>query len=124
MQETIFNPDGSVYMTFPPAVESASDREGWFVRHVCSVHRNPEAAEFTPGRGWQPTAWKPGTISLVCSDVESFNCLLRLVADMSDAYGYRPRSSRIGCHAFRWTWERWTPDGTHMSDMIIVSRVG
>lgn len=117
MSETILN------MTMGPSVPSTADLEGWQVRQVCSVHRTPAGAEFHPGRGWVPTSWKPGTISLVSSDCESFNNLLKIVGELSIAYGYRPRSTQVG-NAFRWTWERWTPDGTHMSDMIIASRIG
>lgn len=122
-RETIFNPDGSVYMTFGPSVPSKADLEGWQVRQVCSVHRTPKSAEFQDQFGWVVTEWMPGTVSLVTSDCESFNSLLKIVGEMSVAYGYRPPSVKITGHTFRWTWERWTPDGTHMSDMIIASKI-
>lgn len=122
-RETIFNPDGSVYMTFPPAVPSTGDLEGWTVRQVCNVHRTPGGAEFRGQFGWVVTEWKPGTVSLVTSDCESFNGVLRIVGELSAAYGYRPPSCKITADTFRWTWERWTPDGTHMSDMIIASKI-
>lgn len=123
MSSTIFNEDGSVYMTFGPSVPSEADLEGWCVRQVCSVHRTPKSAKFQDQFGWVVTEWQPGTVSLVTSDCESFNSLLKIVGELSVAYGHRARSSKISDHTFRWTWERWTPDGTHMSDMIIASKI-
>lgn len=123
MSETILNADGSVYMTLPDPRPSTGDLEGWTVRQVCSVHRTPETAHFQDQFGWVVDTWAPGTVSLVTSDCESFNSLLKIVGELSVAYGYRPRSSKIGDHTFRWTWERWTLDGTHMSAMIIASRI-
>ena len=122
MADTIFNPDGSVYMTFGPSVPSSGALEKWQVRHVCSVHRTPGRVEWD-GTRWAPVTWTQGTIGLVTSDCRSFNDLLGIVGEMSDDYGYRPPSSRIGDGTFRWTWERWSPDGTHMSDMIIATKI-
>lgn len=97
-------------MTFPPAVPSRADLEGWMVRRITTgSHRS-----FCP---------RPGSRSAVENGPESFNGVLRLVGDLSVEYGYRPRSSRIGGYAFRWTWERFTPDGHRVSDMIVVSRI-
>lgn len=123
MTDTILNPDGSVYMTFGPSVPSTADLEGWCVRQVTSVHRTPGSAEFRDQFGWVVTEWTPGTVALTCCDVESFNSLLKIVGELSECYGYRARSSKITDGTFRWTWERWTPDGTHMSDMIIASKI-
>lgn len=107
----------------PPPAPSVSDLEGWSVRMVTSAHRTPETAVLVNGY-WRPVAWKPGTISVATSDVESFNGLLRLVDELSREYGYRAEFCQVTDTTFRWTWERWNQDGTHVSDMIIASRIG
>src|SRR5690606_18280395 len=77
--EIYWNRDGSVAMWCPPAVPSPGDLEGWTVRHVCSGTHGPACpyGEF-------------GTYSLIRTDVESFNRLLKIVSDLSAEYGYRP----------------------------------
>lgn len=107
----------------PPPTPSVSDLEGWSVRMVTSAHRTPETAVLVNGY-WRPVGWKPGTISVATSDVESFNGLLRLVDELSREYGYRAEPHRVADTTVRWTWERWNQDGTHVSDMIIASRIG
>lgn len=110
MSETIFNADGSVYMTFGPSIPSRADTEGWMVRRVTSgSHRS-----FCP---------RPGSRAVSEAGPESFNGVLRLVGGLADEYGYRPVSSRVGGYAYRWTFERFTPDGHRVTDMIIVSRI-
>lgn len=115
MSETIFNPDGTVYMTLPDPVPSAGDLEGWTVRHVMSGTHGPECPH---------TARSLGTHALVRTDVESFNDLLRDLTEFEREYGYRPRSSRITDSTYRWTFERYTRDGHRLSDMIIASKIG
>lgn len=101
MTDTIFNPDGSVYMTFSPSVPSRADLEGWTVRYVCSGTHGPAC----------PHGKVTGTYSVATrTDVESFNGLLKLIGDLSDMYRYRPRPSKITSDTFRWTWEREYPD--------------
>jgi len=111
MSETIFNPDGSVYMTFGPMEPSPGDLEGWKVRHLCSGSH---------GQACQHS--HKGTYTVAREDVESFNGVLRLIGQMAEMYGYRPRSSKVG-HAFRWTFEREYADGHRGSDMIIASEI-
>ena len=111
--EIYWNRDGSVAMWCPPAVPSPGDLEGWTVRHVCSGTHGPACPY-----------GEVGTYSLIRTDVESFNRLLKIVSDLSAEYGYRPRSSRITDHTFRWTWEREFPGGHRESDMIIASKIG
>ncbi len=110
--KAVFNPDGSVYARFQPAAEVWSDREGWVVRHVSTCHETPL------GRGF-------GSTGLVRSDAESFRSLMRMIAEISRAYGYRAKAVHIGILGdhFRWSWERRTAEGYHVSDMIIASKI-
>ncbi len=98
--QTIFNEDGSVYMTFPPAAPSPADLEGWYVKIV------------TAGRQ-----------AIVETDCVSFNELLTLVNVTARDYGYSVPSSKIADHTFRWTWERRLPSGVRLTDMIIASKI-
>lgn len=113
MSETIYNQDGSVYMTFAPAKPSTGDLEGWVVRHVTSGTHKINCCH--PGAR--------GTWSVTSVDVESFNGLLKIIADISEVYGHRPFSSKIVGRTFRWTWERDYGDGHTGSDMIIASKI-
>jgi len=113
MSDTVLDRDGSVYMAFGPSVPGTGDLEGWTVHQVCSGTHGPAC----------PHGKINGTYSLVRTDVESFNGLLKIIGEFSDMYGYRPRSSRIGADAYRWTFEREYPDGHRGSDMIIASRI-
>lgn len=112
MSDTIFNEDGTVYMTFTPPVPSQGDQEGWFVRHVTSgTHTGPKCQSHR-------------TRSTVDADCMSFNELLKLVGANSDYYGYRPPSSKIGSQrAFRWSWEMVLPSGHRLSEMIIATKI-
>ena len=112
--QEIRNPDGSLYMRFPPAVPSRADLEGWSIHRVSSTVRLPG------------TGARRGSTAMERSDVESFNGLLRLLREISRAYGYQPSASWFGVTGshFRWTWEYLGDDGYHMSDMIIASRIG
>lgn len=100
MSNAILNEDGTVYMTFPPAVPSTGDLEGWYVRTVTTGHR-----------------------AIVETDCVSFNELLNQVGVTSRDYGYRPPSAKIGESSFRWTWERWLPSGVRLVEMIIASKI-
>lgn len=111
---TIHNTDGSVYMTFPPAIESRGDLQGWTVRHVCSGTHAPIC----------PHGKVNGTYAVSRTDVESFNGLNKIISELADLYGYRPLSSRIGATSYRWTFEREYPGGHRGSDMIIASLIG
>lgn len=113
MGQTILNEDGGVYMTLPDPVPSTGDLEGWTVRRVCSGTHGPAC----------PHGKTNGTYSLVRTDVESFNSLLKIVADMDLSYGYKVRSSKIVGRTYRWTWEREYPGGHRVSDMIIASKI-
>src|SRR5690606_22049493 len=75
--EIYWNRDGSVARWCPPAVRSPGDLEGWTVRHVSPGTLGPACpyGEF-------------GTYSLIRTDVESFNRLLKIVSDFSAEYGY------------------------------------
>lgn len=121
--QEIRNPDGSLYMRFPPAVPSSADLEGWSVRMVSTVHTAPARCQWIEGR-WEPVGRVRDGASLTIVDVESFNGLLRLLQETSKAYGYRPSASWFGADSgyFRWTWERWE-NGYHLSDMIIASKI-
>lgn len=114
MSETIYNPDGTVYMTLPDPVPSTGDLEGWVIRHVCSGTHGPNCPH---------PRWMTGTASLVRVDVESFNSLLRIVADLDSIYGTHATSHKIVGRTYRWTWEREYPDGHRGSDMIIASKI-
>lgn len=122
MTDTILNPDGSVYMTFGPSVPSKADLEGWCVRSVTSAHSTPERCHFD-GTRWVGTGRLPGTVALTSTDCLSFNGLLRDLGELETIYGYRPRSSKITTDTYRWTFERVTPDGHRVSDMIIASKI-
>jgi hypothetical protein len=113
MTDTIFNEDGSVYMTFGPSVPSRGDLEGWTVRQVCSGTHGPTC----------PHGKTNGTYSLVRTDVESFNGLLKIIGELSDMYEYRPQPSKITDGTYRWTFEREYPGGHRGSDMIIASKI-
>lgn len=110
---TIFNTDGSVYMALPTAVPSHGDLEGWTVRHVSSGSHSTACRH--------PQCF--GTFSLVRTDIESFNTVLKMVGAFADLYGYQPQSSMIKPDTFRWTFEVDCHDGHRGSDMIIVSRI-
>ena len=112
---TILNPDGSVYMTFPPAVESAGDLEGWMVHQVTSGTHNASCGH--------PGLASVGTAAMICQDVMSRKELLGLVGTFAREYGYRPASSGFGHRTFRWTFERVTEDRHRVSDMIIASKI-
>ena len=114
MGQTILNPDGSVYMRLQDPVPSTGDLEGWTGRHVCSGTHGPNCPH---------PRWMTGTAALTRVDVESFNGLLKIVGELSDMYGYRPRSSKITTDTYRWTFEREYPDGHRGSDMIIASKI-
>lgn len=107
---TIFNSDGTVYMTLPTPVPSNGDLEGWMVRQVTS-------GSHTAG------CRVAGTRASVETGPDSFNGLLRLISDTSAWYGYRVTSSRITPGTFRWTWEARLRDGHRVTDMIIASRI-
>lgn len=124
MSQEIFDVGGGLYLTLPDPVPSRGDLEGWTVRHVTSAHSTPETCRWDGRCGrWVGVGRRAGTVALTASDVDSFNGVLRFVGELSADYGYRPRSSRIGANAFRWTWERVTQDGHRVSDMVIVSRI-
>jgi hypothetical protein len=114
MSDTILNQDGSVYMTFPPAVPSPADLEGWTVRQVSTGTHGPTCPH---------SAQLKGTFAVTCVDVESFNGLLKVVGALADEYGYRPVSARVGSDSYRWSFERWAPDGHRITDMLIVSKI-
>lgn len=96
-------------MTFPPAIPSAGDLEGWCVRSVTN---------------WTGADRSLGTCSLVRTDVDSLNGLLRDLGELSEIYGYRPQSSKIADGTFRWTFEQRLSDGRRVTDMIIANRIG
>jgi len=112
MPGTIFNKDGSVYMTFGPMQPSPGDVEGWHVHTITSADT----------RDW-------GTVSLVTSECESFNSLLRHIAAMREAClgtlgGTETRSAfGPGVRHYRWTWERFTPSGERQTDTVIASKI-
>lgn len=111
--QEIRNPDGSLYMRFPPAVPSSADLEGWSIHRMSSTVRLPGVGART------------GSVAVERSDVESFNGLLRLVREISRAYGYQPSASWFGTGQshFRWTWEHRYDNGHHVSEMIIASKI-
>lgn len=112
MSETIFNADGSVYMTFGTARPSSADLEGWHVHAITSADTRAR-----------------GTVSLVTSDCESLNSLLRHVSAMREAttgsLGGTETHTAFGpgVRHYRWTWERFTPSGERQTDMVIASRI-
>lgn len=91
-----------------------SSEDGWVVRRVTSASHGPACPD---------SARLRGTHAVTGTDVESFKGVLRLVGGLSEGYGYRPRSSRVGQSSFRWTWERELPGGHRVSDMVIVSKI-
>lgn len=123
MSETVFNADGSVYMSFPPVQPSPADPEGWCIRMVTTAHHTPQRTSWNGSR-WVATGRELGTVAFTRTDVLSFNDLLRDLGSLEATYGYRPLSSRVGSSHYRWTFERWTPDGHHVSDMIIANKIG
>lgn len=121
MSETIFNEDGSVYMTFGPSVPSTGDLEGWVVRMVTTAHDTPVTCRWA-GDHWEGVGRQFGSVALADTDVDSFNGLLKILGELETIYGYRPRSSKILDDTYRWTFERWE-GGHHLSDMIIASKI-
>lgn len=107
MNETIRNLDGSVYMTFPPAVPSASDLEGWYVRTITSAD--------LPGQG---------TYAITSTECDSRRSLLAHVGAFEESYGYRPREVKIGESTYRWTWEHLGSDGVRISDAVWATKIG
>jgi len=87
---------------------------GYIVRHVCSGTHGPTCPH---------SARMRGTFAVSRTDAEDFRGVLKLIGEMSELYGYRPRSVRIGLSSFRWTFTREHPDGHRVSDMIIASRI-
>lgn len=125
--------DASTYegMTDAPCLycqvpaESADD--GWNVRQVASVHRTARGVKLVQGPNgpvWKVTAWGPGTTSLASSEMESTEGLNKLIDDLGVEYGYRADCHEVTDSTYRWTWEGWNSEGTHVSDMIIASRIG
>lgn len=64
-----------------------------------------------------------GTFCLINTECDDLNSLLRHVGAFETAYGYRPRSSRVGLSTYRWTWERLNSDGTRQSDAVWATKI-
>lgn len=64
-----------------------------------------------------------GTFALINTECDDLNSLLRHVGAFESAYGYRPRSTKIGLNTFRWTWERLAPDGTRHSHAVWATKI-
>lgn len=110
MSDTIFNPDGSVAMTFGPPVPSPGSLEGWYVRTIMSVDT------------------VSGTVALVDTECESFNSLLRHVgafrAIYADGFGREVHTAfGSGRRHYRWTWEHFAPSGVRQTDTVIATRI-
>jgi hypothetical protein len=109
MSETIYNADGSVYMTFGPMEPSPGELEGWHVHTITSADT----------REW-------GTVSLVTSECESFNSLLRHVSAMREGTREGTETHTAfgpGVRHYRWTWESFTPSGERQTDTVIASKI-
>lgn len=109
--QEIRNPDGSLYMSFPPAAPSTADVTGYRVRTIVSgSHRCGRTS---------------GTRSSLTDEMMSERELLRLIASLRGEYG-TPSVSGVrmgmGSRTFRWAWEE-TISGHRLTDVVIATRV-
>lgn len=102
MADTIFNPDGSVYMTFPPAVPSSGDLQGWHYTQVTATR---------VGSG-------PSRV-VVTDDCTSLNGLLRVLS-LHNACRSTVRGAVAG--GYRWAWEEVTASG-RVSNVVFARKV-
>lgn len=108
----IHNPDGSVYMTFPPVTPRTKVRPLFTVREISTGSHSPGCCH----------SGMTGTFAL-SSEVtdQSMRDVFEQVGALVEAYGYRPRPTKMGRTAdgrthYRWSWEDSDPQhrGTHM----------
>lgn len=116
MTNTIFNPDGSVYMTFPP-VTPRVDPQVFTVRYVMS------ATNLVCG----------STVAMTCVYRASFAEIVKDREAHTQAYGkgpvsvttIGPRDPQTGAHkAYRYTWEGRASWGGRISDTLWITRDG
>lgn len=117
MTDTIFNEDGSVYMTFGP-VQPRKDPLAYTVRHV-------RAQDNPPG-----TVWDTGTHGTVERSTMAYRdvCLLR--SRLTAIYGTPPSAvASFGYdtpegrrYAYRYTWERLTTWRGRVTDTLWITR--
>lgn len=107
----IRNPDGSLYMSFPPAVPSTADVTGYRVRTIVS--------------GSHRCGRTNGTRSSLTDEMMSERELLRLIASLRGDYG-APCVSGVsmgpGSRTFRWAWEE-TVSRHRLTDVVIATRI-